>query len=35
MGYFWFNRKEILKNVWDKYHYKEGKKRLLSIMLRI
>ena len=35
MSYYWFNRENILNDAWDKYHDKEGKKRLLSITLRI
>ena len=27
MSYYWFNREKILKNVWDKYHKKEGEER--------
>ena len=30
MSYYWFNRKKLLKNAWDKYHNKEGNKKLLS-----
>ena len=27
MGYYWFNREKLLKNVWDKYHNKGGKQK--------
>ena len=27
MGYYWFNREKILKNVWNKYHNKGGKQK--------
>ena len=25
MNYYWFNRENLLKNAWDKYHDKRGK----------
>ena len=25
MNYYWFNKKNLLKNPWDKYHNKGGK----------
>ena len=25
--YYWFNREKILKNAWDKFHNKRGKKK--------
>ena len=27
MSYYWFNREQILKNAWDKYHNKGGKEK--------
>ena len=27
MNYYWFNRENLLKNAWDKYHYKGGKQK--------
>ena len=27
MSYYWFNRKKLLKNSWDKYHNKGGKQK--------
>ena len=27
MSYYWFNRENLLKNAWDKYHNKEGKQK--------
>ena len=27
MSYYWFNRKKLLKNAWDKYHKKGGKQK--------
>ena len=27
MSYYCFNREKLLKNVWDKYHYKGGKQK--------
>ena len=27
MSYYWFNRKKLLKNAWDKYHNKGGKQK--------
>ena len=27
MSCYWFNRKEILKDAWDKYHNKRGKEK--------
>ena len=27
MSYYWFNRKKILKDVWEKYHNKGGKEK--------
>ena len=27
MSYDWFNREELLKNAWDKYHNKGGKQK--------
>ena len=35
MSYYWFNREKMLKSAKDKDHNKGGKKRLLSIILRI
>ena len=26
--YYWFNREKILKNAWDKFHNKRGKKKV-------
>ena len=33
--YYWFNREKLLKNAWDKYHNKGGKKNVLKNMLLI
>ena len=27
MSYYWFNRENLLKNAWDKYHNKGGKQK--------
>ena len=27
MNYYWFNRKKLFKNAWDKYHNKGGKQK--------
>ena len=27
MSYYWFNRKKLLKNEWNKYHTKGGKQK--------
>ena len=27
MNYYWFNRKKLLKNAWNKYHNKGGKQK--------
>ena len=27
MSYYWFNRKKLLINAWDKYHNKGGKQK--------
>ena len=27
MSYYWFYREKLLKNAWDKYHYKGGKQK--------
>ena len=27
MSYYWFNREKLLKNAWNKYHYKGGKQK--------
>ena len=27
MSYYWFNRRKLLKNAWNKYHNKGGKQR--------
>ena len=30
--YYWFNRKDLLKKAYDRYHNKGGKKKLLCII---
>ena len=30
MSYYWFNRKNLLKNAWDKYHNKGGKQKTVE-----
>ena len=27
MSYYWFNRENLLKNTWDRYHNKGGKQK--------
>ena len=30
MSYYWFNRKKLLKNAWNKYHNKGGKQKAVK-----
>ena len=27
MSYYWFNKEKLLKNAWNKYHHKGGKRK--------
>ena len=35
MSYYWFNTEKLLKNAWNKYHSKEGKKKLPNITRKV
>ena len=35
MSYYWFDREKLMENVWDKYHNKEVKKKLPSIIEKL